>query len=115
MKKRFSDEQIVVFLRQVESGEKSVAEVCREGGGFSQRMYCVWNKKFGSMAEPKVKRLRELEKENSRLKRLLAERDMELVEVRRADEGRRTYGSSARLGGGAPALRGAAVVGDVAS
>jgi putative transposase len=77
MKKRYSDEQIVGFLRAVEAGEKSVVEVCREGG-FSQPTFYVWKKKLGSLSEPEVKRLRELEKENGRLKRLLAERDLEL-------------------------------------
>jgi putative transposase len=77
MKTRFTDEQIVGFLRQVESGEKSVAEVCRDGG-FSQPTFYVWKRRLGSMAEPEVKRLRELEKENVRLKRLLAERDLEV-------------------------------------
>lgn len=81
MKKRFSDEQIVGFLREVESGEKSVAQVCRDGG-FSQPTFYVWKKKFGAMGEAEVKRLRELEKENSRLKRLLAERDLELDVVK---------------------------------
>ena len=81
MKKRFTDEQIVGFLRQVEAGEKSIAEVCREGG-FSQPTFYVWKKKLGSMSEPEVKRLRELEKENGRLKRLLAERDLELDVVK---------------------------------
>jgi putative transposase len=60
MKTRFTDEQIVGFLRQVESGEKSVAEVCREGG-FSVPTFYVWKRWLGSMAEPEVKRLRELE------------------------------------------------------
>jgi putative transposase len=77
MKTRFTDEQIVAFLRQVESGGKSVAEVCRDGG-FSQPTFYVWKRRLGSMAEPEVKRLRELEKENGRLKRLLAERDLEV-------------------------------------
>ena len=77
MKKRFSDEQIVGFLRLVESGQKTVAEVCREGG-FSQPSFYQWKRKFGSMAESEVKRLRELEKENARLKPLLAERSLEL-------------------------------------
>jgi putative transposase len=81
MKKRFSDEQIVGFLREVESGEKSVARVCREGG-FSQPTFYAWKKKFGAMGETDVKRLRELEKENGRLKRLLAERDLELDVVK---------------------------------
>jgi putative transposase len=81
MKKRFTDEQIVGFLREVESGGKSVAQVCREGG-FSQPTFYGWRKRLGSMPESEVKRLRELEKENTRLKRLLAERDLELDVVR---------------------------------
>jgi putative transposase len=47
-------------------------------GGFSQPTFYIWKKKFGAMGEAEVKRLRELEKENGRLKRLLAERDLEL-------------------------------------
>ena len=77
MKKRFSDEQIVGVLREVEAGRKTVAEVCR-GCGISEPTYYNWKRKFSSMAEPEVKRLRELEKENGRLKRLLAERDVEI-------------------------------------
>lgn len=81
MKRRFTDEQIIGFLRQVESGGKTIAQVCREGG-FSQPTFYAWRKKLGSMTEPEVKRLRELEKENGRLKRLLAERDLELDVVK---------------------------------
>ena len=77
MKKRFSDEQIVAALREVEAGQKTVAEVCRTCG-ISEPTYYNWKRKFSSMAEPEVKRLRELEKENGRLKRLLAERDVEI-------------------------------------
>jgi putative transposase len=81
MKKRFTDEQIIGFLREVQAGHKSVAQVCREGG-FSQPTFYAWRKKLGSMSEPEIKRLRELEKENARLKRLLAERDLELDVVK---------------------------------
>lgn len=77
MKKRFSEEQIVSILREVESSQKTVAEACRSSG-ISQPAYYVWKRKFGSMAQPDVKRLRELEKETARLKRLLAERDLEI-------------------------------------
>ena len=77
MKKRFSEEQIVVILRNGESGEKTVEQLCREHG-VSQATYYGWKRKYGSMAEPDVKRLKELEKENARLKRLLAERDVEI-------------------------------------
>jgi putative transposase len=81
LKRRFTDEQIVGFPRQVESGEKSVAEVCREGG-FLQPTFYVWKKKLGSLAESEIKRLKELEKENMRLKRLLDEQGLELDVVK---------------------------------
>jgi len=74
MTKRFSNEQIVRFLREAELGTKTVEQLAREHG-FSQNSYYVWKRKFGAMSEPDVKRACELEKENARLKRLLAERD----------------------------------------
>lgn len=77
MKKRFTEEQIVSILREAESGQKTVEQICREHA-ISQPTYYVWKRKYGSMAEPDVKRLKELEKENARLKRLLAERDVEI-------------------------------------
>ncbi|HVX85684.1 MAG TPA: transposase [Phycisphaerae bacterium] len=77
MKKRFSDEQVVAILREAESEQKTVAEICRKRG-VSEPTYYNWKRKFASMAEPEVRRLRELEKENVRLKRLLAERDVEI-------------------------------------
>jgi putative transposase len=77
MKKRFTEEQIVAVLREGQSGAKTVEELCR-AHGVSQPTYYAWKRKYGSMAEPDVKRLRELEKENARLKRLLAERDVEI-------------------------------------
>lgn len=77
MKKRFSEEQIVGILREGQAGQKTVEELCR-AHGIAQPTYYVWKRKYGSMAEPDVKRLKELEKENARLKRLLAERDLEV-------------------------------------
>lgn len=77
MKTRFSEEQIVGILREAEVGQKTVEQICREHG-VSPNSFYTWKRKYGSMAEPDVKRLRELEKENSRLKRLLAERDVEV-------------------------------------
>ena len=77
MKKRFTEEQIVAILREAESGQKPVGEVCRKHA-ISAPTFYVWRRKYGSMAESDVKRLRELEKENARLKRLLAERDVEV-------------------------------------
>jgi putative transposase len=75
MKKRFTEEQIVAMLREGQIGQKSVEQLCREHG-VSQPTYYAWKRKYASMAEPDVKRLRELEKENGRLKRLLAEREL---------------------------------------
>jgi putative transposase len=77
MKKRFTDEQIVAILREAESGQKTIAEICR-GHGIAEPTFYTWKRKLGSMAEPEVRRLKELEKENARLKRLLAERDVEI-------------------------------------
>ncbi len=77
MKKRFSEEQIVGILREGQAGQKTVEELCR-AHGIAQPTYYAWKRKYGSMAEPDVKRLKELEKENARLKRLLAERDLEV-------------------------------------
>lgn len=77
MKKRFTEEQIVAILREAEIGQKTVEQICRERA-ISPATYYLWKRKYGVMAEPEVKRLRELEKENARLKRLLAERDVEI-------------------------------------
>jgi putative transposase len=77
MKKRFSEEQIVRILRQAEAADQTVAEVCKQRGVSEQTWY-RWKKKFGQMGVPDVRRLRELEKENRRLKRIVAERDLEI-------------------------------------
>lgn len=71
MKKRFTEEQIIGFLREAEAG-LPVAELCRRHG-FSEASYYLWRNKFGGMSVSDAKRLKELEAENSRLKRLLAE------------------------------------------
>ena len=71
MKKRFTEEQIIGFLRQAEAG-MPVKELCRKHG-FSEASYYLWKSKFGGMSVPDAKRLKELESENARLKKLLAE------------------------------------------
>jgi len=76
-KKRFSEEQIVRILRQAQKTDQTVESVCKEFG-ISEQTWYRWNKKFSRMNVPDVRRLRELEKENSRLKRLVAERDLEI-------------------------------------
>ena len=77
MKKRFSEEQIVAILREGAAGGKTIGEVCRRHG-VSEPTFYAWRRKYGELGESEVRRLRELEKENGRLKRLLAERDVEI-------------------------------------
>jgi putative transposase len=72
-----TDEQIVGILQEAERGEKKVADLCREKG-ISANTFYVWKRKFGALQTSDVKRLRELERENARLKRLLAERDLDI-------------------------------------
>ncbi len=71
MKKRFTEEQIIGFLQEAESG-LPVADLCRRHG-FSEASYYLWRNKFGGMSVSDAKRLKELETENGRLKRLLAD------------------------------------------
>ena len=80
MKKRFSEEQIIGFLREADAG-LPIKELCRKHG-FSDASYYLWRSKFGGMSVPDAKRLRELETENARLKKLLAESMLE-IEVTR--------------------------------
>ena len=71
MKKRFSEGQIIGFLKEVDAG-MPVVEVCRKHG-FSDASYYKWKAKFGGMEVSDAKRLRALEAENNKLKRLLAD------------------------------------------
>ncbi len=70
-KSRFSDQQIALVLQQVENGA-SVAEVCRKLG-VTEQTYYRWKKKFGAMAPSEIKKLKQLEDENRRLKGLVAD------------------------------------------
>lgn len=71
MKKRYTDEQIIGFLKQAAAGTP-VKELCRKNG-FSDASFYIWRQKFGGMDVPDAKRLRALEAENAKLKKLLAE------------------------------------------
>jgi putative transposase len=75
VKKRFSEEQIIGFLREAEAG-LPVKDLCRRHG-FSEASYYLWRSKFGGMNVSEAKRLKELEAENARLKKLLAEQIFE--------------------------------------
>ena len=82
MKKRFSEEQIIGFLKAVDAG-MPVKELCRKHG-FSEASYYLWRSKFGGMSVPEAKRLKELESENIRLKKLLAESLLEAEVIKEA-------------------------------
>lgn len=71
MKQRFTEEQIIGILKEAEAGMK-VAEVCRKYG-ISDATYYNWKSKFSGMTVAEAQRLKALEAENARLKKLLAE------------------------------------------
>ena len=75
-KSRFSDEQIIGILRQAEAG-LAIPELCRSGG-FSQATFYKWRAKYGGMQVSEAQRLRELESENAKLKKLLAEAHLDI-------------------------------------
>jgi putative transposase len=74
-KTRFSEEQMVKILREADT--TSVAEVAKKHGISDQTIY-LWRKRFGKLEPVDVKRLRQIEAENAKLKKLLAERDLEI-------------------------------------
>lgn len=82
MKKRYTEEQIIGFLREAEAG-LPVKELCRRHG-FSEASYYLWRSKFGGMSVSDARRLKELEAENTRLKKLLAEAMLENEATREA-------------------------------
>jgi transposase-like protein len=74
-KTRFSEEQMVKILREADTAP--VVDVAKKHGISDQTIY-LWRKKFGQLEAADVKRLRQLELENGRLKKLVAERDLEI-------------------------------------
>jgi putative transposase len=77
MKKRYTEEQIVQALQKVEHG-MTVKELCREMG-VSEPTYYHWKKKFSGMEVSDIRRLRTLEDENARLKRLVANQALDIA------------------------------------
>ena len=75
-KSRFSEEQIIGFLKQADGG-LPIKELCRKGG-FSDATFYKWRAKYGGMDVSDAKRLRELEAENAKLKKLLAEAHLDM-------------------------------------
>jgi putative transposase len=70
-KKRFTEEQIAYALAQESTGQ-TIVEICRELG-VSEQMFYRWKKKFGSMGVAEVRRLKQLEDENTKLRKLVAD------------------------------------------
>ena len=70
--KRYTTEQKIRILREAEQADQSIVEVCREKG-ISEQTFHRWKREFGMMKLDQAKRLKELEKENARLKRMLAD------------------------------------------
>lgn len=82
MKARFSEEQIIGFLGEAKAG-LPIKELCRRHG-FSKASFYLWRSKFGEMSVPDAKRLKELETDNSRLQKILAESLLEVKVTREA-------------------------------
>ena len=74
---QISQEQIIGILHLADQGEQTVAAICR-AQSITETTFYRWRKKYGDLTVSEAVRLRELERENTRLKRLLAERDLEL-------------------------------------
>jgi putative transposase len=78
-KSKFSEEQMVKILR--EADRSPIGEVAKKHGISDQTVY-AWRKRFGKLEAADVKRLRQLEHENLKLKKLVAERDLEIEAMR---------------------------------
>lgn len=85
-RKRYTEEQIIAILRTHEAG-RSVPELAREHGIAENTIY-RWKSKFGGMEVSEAKRLRELEQENQKLKRLLAEAELDKAAMKEVIEGK---------------------------
>ena len=78
-KTRFTEEQMVTILREADT--RPVPEVAKKHGISDQTIY-AWRKRFGTLEAADVKRLRQLEQENGRLKKMVADRDLEIDVVK---------------------------------
>jgi len=96
-KSRYSESQIVKILKEVEGG-RLVKEVCREYG-ISDATYYNWKSKYGGMEASDVKRLKELEEENRRLKQMYAELSLDHKLLKDVIEKNVKPASSTRTGG----------------
>lgn len=84
---RFTEAQIVSILQEADTQGVAAREVCNRHGVCEQTFY-RWRRRYGGMQVDEVKRLRELEAENARLKRLLAESHLEIDAIREVLRGK---------------------------
>jgi putative transposase len=88
-RKRFTPEQIITMLREAEvllNQSNPVAEVCRKLG-VSEQTYYRWRKEYGGMRVDQAKRLKELEQENARLKKLVADLSLDNAILKEVNRG----------------------------
>jgi putative transposase len=72
MKKRFTDEQIIGVLREAEAGASTIKALCKKHN-ITEQTFFRWRNRFGGMDVPDARRLKDLEAENAKLKRMVAE------------------------------------------
>jgi len=76
-KPKLTDEQIVALLREAERGENTITEICKKAG-ISEQTFYRWRNKFSGNTVQDVRKLKQMEKDNARLLRLLGQRDVEI-------------------------------------
>jgi len=88
-RKRYTSEQIIIHLREAEvelAKGQSTAEVCRKLG-ITEQTYYRWRKEYGSLRVDQVRRLKDLERENARLKKLVADQALDVAILKEASSG----------------------------
>ena len=81
-KSKFTEEQIVRILQEAAEGKNTHVQLCKEHGVNLNTFY-IWRRKYGGLETRDVRRLRDLERENDELKKLVAERELEISAVRK--------------------------------
>jgi len=77
-KSKFSEEKIVAILKEVQSGNSTVQEVCRKNG-ITTTTYYLWKRKYNGVEVAELKKMRELEAENAKLKRIVANLSLDVL------------------------------------
>ena len=89
-KKRYSSEQIIVYLREAEilqAKGSTIPQICKKIG-VTEQTYYRWRKEYGSLSVDQAKRLKEVEKENTRLRKLVADLSLDKAILKEVAEGK---------------------------